>query len=85
MVQTCIAIMLEPWFVKGTISGLGSCGKVLKANTADKTRTCIITKGVDASQLKSTVTLLFVHCQFIYTYTHILISRKCERKKTLNG
>jgi hypothetical protein len=37
--------------VKGTIRGLGSCGKVLRANTADKTRTCIITKGVDATLL----------------------------------
>ena len=31
--------------------GLVSCGKVLKANTANKTRTCIITKGVDATLL----------------------------------
>jgi hypothetical protein len=31
--------------------GLGSCGKVLKANIANKTRTCIITKGVDATLL----------------------------------
>jgi hypothetical protein len=31
--------------------GLESCGKVLKANTADKTKTCIITKGVDATLL----------------------------------
>ena len=37
--------------VKGTIRGLGNCGKVLKANTADKTRTCIITTGVDATLL----------------------------------
>jgi hypothetical protein len=37
--------------VKGIIRGLGSCGKVLRANTADKTRTCIITKGVDATLL----------------------------------
>ena len=51
VVQTCIAIIQEPWLVKGTIRGLGSCGKVLRANTADKTRTCIITKGVDATLL----------------------------------
>jgi hypothetical protein len=37
--------------VKGTIWGLGSCGKVLRANTVDKTRTCIITKGADATLL----------------------------------
>ena len=41
----------EPWLLKGTIRGLGSCSKVLKASTADKTRTCIITKGVDATRL----------------------------------
>jgi hypothetical protein len=48
VVQTCIAIIQEPWLVRVTIRGLGSCGKVLTANTADKTRTCIIPKGVDA-------------------------------------
>jgi hypothetical protein len=36
-VQTCIAIIQEPWLVKGAIKGLGRCGKVLKANTTDKT------------------------------------------------
>ena len=51
VVQTCIAIIQEPWLVKGTTMGLVSCGKVLKANTANKTRTCIITKGVDATLL----------------------------------
>jgi hypothetical protein len=50
-VQKCIAIIQEPWLVKGTIRGLGSCGKVLRANTADKTRTCIIIKGTDATLL----------------------------------
>jgi hypothetical protein len=42
VVQTCIAIIQEPWLVRGTTKGLGSCGKVLRANTVDKTRTCII-------------------------------------------
>ena len=51
VMQTCIAIIQEPWLVNGTIKGLGSCGKVLRANTVDKTRTCIITKGVDATLL----------------------------------
>jgi hypothetical protein len=41
VVQTCIAIIQEPWLVKGTIRGLGSCGQVLRANTADKTRSLI--------------------------------------------
>ena len=27
VVQTCIAIIQEPWLVKGAIKGLGSCGK----------------------------------------------------------
>jgi hypothetical protein len=51
VVQKCIAIIQQPWLVKGTIRGLGSCGKVLRANTVDKTRTCIIIKGVDATLL----------------------------------
>jgi hypothetical protein len=51
VVQTCIAIIQEPWLVKGTIRRLGSCSKVLTANTADKTRTGIITKGVNATLL----------------------------------
>jgi hypothetical protein len=51
VVQTCIAIIQEPWLVNGTIRELGSCGKVLRANTVDKTRTCIITKGVNATLL----------------------------------
>jgi hypothetical protein len=51
VVQTCIGIIQEPWLVKGTIRGLGSCSKALKANTADKTGTCIITKGTDATLL----------------------------------
>jgi hypothetical protein len=33
---TCIAIIQEPWIVKGAIRGLGSCGKVYKADTTDK-------------------------------------------------
>jgi hypothetical protein len=32
----CIAIIQEPWIVKGAIRGLGSCGKVYKADTTDK-------------------------------------------------
>jgi hypothetical protein len=51
VVQTCIALIQETWLVKGTIQGLESCSKVLRANTADKTRTCIITKGVEATLL----------------------------------
>jgi hypothetical protein len=35
VVQTCIAIIQEPWLVKGIIRGLGNCGKVLKASTAN--------------------------------------------------
>jgi hypothetical protein len=50
-VQTCIAIIQEPWLVKGTIRGLESCGQVLRANTVDKIRTCIIIKGTDATLL----------------------------------
>ena len=51
MVQMCIAIIQESWLVKGITRRLGSCGKVLKANTADRTMTCIITKGADATLL----------------------------------
>ena len=32
----CIAIIQEPWIVKGAIRGLGSCAKVYKADTTDK-------------------------------------------------
>ena len=56
MVQTCIATLQEPWLAKGIIRGLGNCSKVLKANTASKIRTCIITKGVNA-----TGNLMIVH------------------------
>ena len=49
MVQICIVIIQEPWLVNGNIRGLGNCCKVLKANTADKTRTRIITKGTDVT------------------------------------
>ena len=51
VVQTCIAIVQEPWLVKDVIRGLGNCSKVLKANTTNKIRTCVITKGVDATLL----------------------------------
>ena len=56
VVQTCIATLQEPWLAKGIIRGLGNCSKVLKANTASKIRTCIITKGVNA-----TGNLMIVH------------------------
>jgi hypothetical protein len=34
--HTCIAIIQEPWIVKGAIRELGSCEKVYKADTTDK-------------------------------------------------
>jgi hypothetical protein len=37
MIYIYIAIIQEPRLVKGAIRGLGSCGKVFKANTADTT------------------------------------------------
>lgn len=30
--HTCIAIIQEPWIVKGAIRGLGTCGKVYNAD-----------------------------------------------------
>jgi hypothetical protein len=51
VVQTCISIVQEPWLVKDVIRGLGNCSKALKANTTNKIRTCVITKGVDATLL----------------------------------
>jgi hypothetical protein len=51
VVQKCIGIIQEPWLVKGAIKGIGSCGKVLRANTTNTTRNCIITSGVDATLL----------------------------------
>jgi hypothetical protein len=43
VVPTCIAIIQKTWLVKGIIRGLGNCGKVLKASTANK--------GFDATHL----------------------------------
>lgn len=48
VVQICIAIVQELWLVKGCIRGLGISCKVFKANTANKMRACVVTKGVDA-------------------------------------
>jgi hypothetical protein len=51
--QICIVIILiqELWMVRGAITGLISCSKVFRVNTADKTRACIITKCSDVTLL----------------------------------
>jgi hypothetical protein len=36
--HTGIAIIQRPWIVKGAIKGLGSCGKLYKADTTDEIR-----------------------------------------------
>jgi hypothetical protein len=77
VVQTSIAIIQEPWLVKGTIRGLVSCDKVLRVNTEDKTRTCIITKGVDATlspQLSCDLTAVQLRFKLMDgIYRHVII------------
>ena len=49
VVRTGIATVQQTWLVEGIIRGLENCGEVSKANTANKTRTCVIVMGVDAT------------------------------------
>ena len=44
--QTCIALIQEPWLSHGAIKGLSGCGAIHKANTGDKIRACVATKGI---------------------------------------
>jgi hypothetical protein len=51
VMHTGIAIVQWSWIVKGAFKGLGSCGKLYKADMTDEIRACIISKGTDATQL----------------------------------
>ena len=51
VMQTGIAIIQEPWRVKGIIRGLGSCGMVYRANTTEQIWGCIFIKGTHATLL----------------------------------
>ena len=51
VMQTGIAIVQEPWGVKGVIKGLGSCVMVYRADTTDKIWGCIFAKGTRATLL----------------------------------
>ncbi|XP_024874752.1 uncharacterized protein LOC112456449, partial [Temnothorax curvispinosus] len=44
-------LIQEPWLVKGHIKGLGGCGKLFKADNAERPRACIVAKGIDACLL----------------------------------
>ncbi|XP_024888738.1 uncharacterized protein LOC112465430, partial [Temnothorax curvispinosus] len=44
-------LIQEPWLVKGHIKGLGGCGKLFKADNAERPRACIVAKGLDACLL----------------------------------
>lgn len=46
--QTAISLIQEPWLVRGRISGVTACGRLFKPPTAEKPRTCVVVKGVDA-------------------------------------
>ena len=46
--QTCIALIQEPWILNNAIKGLGGCGLIYAPNSTDKQRTCIAVKGLNA-------------------------------------
>ncbi|XP_018399991.1 PREDICTED: uncharacterized protein LOC108777564 [Cyphomyrmex costatus] len=46
--QTAIAIIQEPWLLNNAIMGLSGCGTIYKADTQNKIRTYIVTKGLNA-------------------------------------
>ena len=78
VVQTCIAIIQEPWLVKGVIKGLGNCSEVINAYTANKIRAYTITKGGDVTLLLqlSSGDLTAVQLRFMLasgTYRHVIV------------
>ncbi|XP_011313255.1 uncharacterized protein [Fopius arisanus] len=49
-VQTAIALIQEPWFVNGVVTGLGGCGRIFHSNfQGKKIRTCVLVKGAQAT------------------------------------
>jgi len=49
--QTGISLIQEPWLLKNAVMGLRGCGNLYYTRSESKSRTCVITKGLNATFL----------------------------------
>ncbi|XP_020297157.1 uncharacterized protein LOC109861770 [Pseudomyrmex gracilis] len=48
VMHTSIALIQEPWIVKGAVKGLSGCSCLYKAHSDNRVRSCILVKGLNA-------------------------------------